>query len=240
MPDNEELILKVLSQLPMNKWNTYASKKLQEIQLDAIPEELRNFRITGFNEIKDKLNQHFSNDIKYFGSFFDNAEYDRFLREITLQLINLAHDINTHQLRHETYQMTFEVGCAVLAYLDHDVMEPWFDIDELKNCFSGYAIPTIPLAARRAAFEKEACTVLQKSAEESLLNPPLAARIRSKRMRNQPQNTKRRHGEEKKLWQERIEKEEKIDAKFKIWLEKRREERKEVEEKQKKRSKVLL
>ncbi len=64
VPDNEELVLKVLGQLPLNKWNTYAPKKLQKIQLDTIPEELRNFRITGFNEIKNKLNQNFSNDIK--------------------------------------------------------------------------------------------------------------------------------------------------------------------------------
>ncbi len=44
---------------------------------------------------------------------------------------------------------------------------------------------------------------------------------------------KRRLGEEKKEWQKRIEREEKIDADFKIWLEKRKTERKEAEEKQK-------
>ncbi len=73
MPENEELVLKAFGQ----------PKKLLEIQLNTIPEDLRNFRITAFNEIKDKLNQNFSNDVKYFGSFFNNAEYDRFLREIT-------------------------------------------------------------------------------------------------------------------------------------------------------------
>ncbi len=40
VPDNEELILKAFSQLPMNKWNTYAPKKLQEMQPNTFPEEL--------------------------------------------------------------------------------------------------------------------------------------------------------------------------------------------------------
>ncbi len=68
-----------------------------------IPEELHNFRITAFNEIKDVLNQKFSNDVKYFGGFLDNTEYDRFIREITLRLINLAQDINACRLQKETY-----------------------------------------------------------------------------------------------------------------------------------------
>ncbi len=134
-------------------------------------------------------------------------------------------------MRQETYRMGFEVSCAVLAYLDYDVMEPWFDIEELKHRFSGYAIPSTLVAARRVIVEAEAHTVFQKSAEERLLNPPLAARIRSKRMRNQPQNTKRRHGEEKTVWRECIDKEELIDTEFKIWLEKRKEEWKVAEEK---------
>ncbi len=49
-------------------------------------------------------------------------------------------------MRKKLYRMGFEVGCTVLAYLDHDIMEPWFDIDELNNQFSGYAIPTTVLA----------------------------------------------------------------------------------------------
>ncbi len=155
---------------------------MQEIIPDAIPEGLRNFRITAFNEIKTKLNENFSNNVKYFGGFFDNAEYERFVREITLRLINLAYDVNAWRTQKEVYRMGYEVGCTVLAYLDHDVMEPWFDIDELKHRFSGYAIPTTLLAARKAIVEREVCTVFQKSAEERLLNPPLSARIRSKRM----------------------------------------------------------
>ncbi len=42
---------------------------------------------------------------------------------------------------------------------------------------------------------------------------------------------KRRHGEEKTEWRKRIDKEEVIDTEFKIWLEKRKEERKVAEEK---------
>ncbi len=90
IPNNKELVLKVLGSLPINKWNTFASKKLQDIIPNAIPEELRNFRITAFNEIKAKLNENFSNNVKYFGGFFDNAEYERFVREITPRLVNLA------------------------------------------------------------------------------------------------------------------------------------------------------
>ncbi len=76
--------------------------------------------------------------------------------------------------------MGYEIGCAVLAYLDHDVMEPWFDIEELKNRFSGYGTQKTVAEARKVAVETR--TVLQKTAEENLLNPLLAARIRSKRM----------------------------------------------------------
>ncbi len=130
--------------------------------------------------------------------------------------------------------MGFEVGQAVLAYMDHDVTEPWFDLEEVKNRFSGYAHLHV-VAARRAVVEREPelCTVFQKKTKENLLDLPLAARIWSKRMRNQPGNTKRRAGEEKKEWQKRIEREEKIDTNFKIWLEKRKTEQKEAEEKQK-------
>ncbi len=99
-------------------------KKLQEIEPKTIPEELHNFRITVINKIKDALNRKFSNDIKYFGGFFDNAEYDWFIREITPWLINLAQDINVRRLRKETYRNGFDVGQAVLAYMDHDVTEP--------------------------------------------------------------------------------------------------------------------
>ncbi len=94
VPNNEELVLKALGSLPVNKWNTFASHKMQDIHPDLMPPELRNFRITAFNEVKASLNEKFSNNVKYFGGFFDNAEFDRFLKEITPRLINLAQDIN--------------------------------------------------------------------------------------------------------------------------------------------------
>ncbi len=130
--------------------------------------------------------------------------------------------------------MGFEVGQAVLAYIDFDVTEPWFDLDELKNRFSGYA-SLHAVAVRKAAVEKEpeVCMVFQKKTEENLLDLPLAARIWSKRMWNQPGNMKGRPGVEKKEWQKHIEREEKIDANFKVWLEKRKVEPKEAEEQQK-------
>ncbi len=76
VPNNEELVLKALGSLPMNKWSTFASRPMQDIHPDQMPEKLRNFRITAFNEIKTALNEKFSNNVKFFGGFFDNAEYD--------------------------------------------------------------------------------------------------------------------------------------------------------------------
>ncbi len=127
--------------------------------------------------------------------------------------------------------MGYEIGVAVLTYLNHDVMEPWFDIDELYNRFSGFGPRKTVADARKVTVETR--TVLEKIAEENLLDPPLAVRIRSKRMQDQPQHTKRRHGEEKAVWRERIDKEELIDTEFKMWLEKRNVQRKEAEEKRK-------
>ncbi len=187
VPDNEELVMKALSQLLIGKWNTFASKELQKIEPDMMPEELQNYRITAFNEIKGILNVK-SNDTKYFNGFFDNAEYSRFLKEISLQLFNLALDVNLHRLQRESYQMGYD-WCQT---------ESWFDLDDLKIRFSGYALPYV-VAARKPALEKEpeVWTIFQKKAEQNLLDLPLAARIQAKRQRNQPGNTKRRPGEKK-------------------------------------------
>ncbi len=65
--------------------------------------------------------------------------------------------------------MGFKVGQAVLAYIDHDVIEPWFDLDELKTRFAGYMLPH-SVAAKRAAVEKEpeVQMVFQKKTEKTV------------------------------------------------------------------------